>query len=210
MKTADRESSQPPFWDLRYDREDALFGREPSAFVMQHAGQIPTGAEVLELGAGEGRTLLALAQEREIRGTGVDFSKEAIATARRRATKADLDVSFDVLDVRDWTPDRSWDIVIVSFLQLLPEERRALFALVRTVLRRGGWVFGQWFRPEHLNGNYDRVGPNRLDRMVAVGELRRAFSAFDPLDVSAADVHLDEGRLHGFAATAHLIARHPS
>jgi len=78
-----RPSSHPPFWDVRYAREPELFGASPSAFVMQYADRIPPKAEVLEIGAGEGRTLRGLARSRDVSGVGVDFSREAIATGRR-------------------------------------------------------------------------------------------------------------------------------
>jgi SAM-dependent methyltransferase len=204
----DRPSSRPPFWDERYAANEHLFGREPNAFVAAEAHRIPAGSEVLELGAGEGRTLLWLARERGVHGTAVDFSGEALAAARRRADRAEVSLDTVEADVRTWAPERQWDAVLVTFLQLLPDERRRLYDTMRECVRPGGLLLGEWFRPAHLSGDYDRLGPPRADRMVPVDELRRAFSA-DTLQVcTAADVTLEEGPiLRGRAAVARLVAR---
>ena len=202
-----RASSEPSFWDVRYARENHLFGTAPSAFVMDHAHHIPRGANVLEIGAGEARTLVALVEERGIRGTALDFSNEALHAAVKLSGGNGLDLEIICADVRTWSPTRTWDAVVVTFVQLLPAERHRLYETVRACLRPGGWVLGQWFRPQHLNGTYDRFGPNRSDRMVSVEELESAFKSAERIVCEPADVILKEGRLHGHAATAHLVAR---
>jgi SAM-dependent methyltransferase len=207
MSESSRESSEPAFWDVRYAREDHLFGTAPSAFVMAHAHRIPRGCDVLELGAGEGRSLLALAEKRDTRGTVLDFSEAALASARDGAEQRGVDLETICADVRTWSPDRTWDAVIVTFVQLLPDERQRLYQTIRSCLRPGGWMLGQWFRPQHLSGAYDRVGPNRMDRMVSTDELEDAFAGAEHILCEATEVTLNEGRLHGHAATAHLVLR---
>lgn len=202
-----RVSSDPSFWDVRYARENHLFGTAPSAFVMEHAHNIPRGAAVLEIGAGEGRTLVSLAEERGIRGTALDFSNEALDAAGKLAEGNGVDLETICCDVRRWSPKRTWDAVVVTFVQLLPDERHLLYETIRSCVQPGGWVLGQWFRPQHLDGSYDRVGPNRRDRMVPVEELEAAFKNEDRVVCEPADITLNEGRLHGRAATAHLVAR---
>ncbi|WP_434972440.1 class I SAM-dependent methyltransferase [Longibacter sp.] len=177
---------------------------------MQYADRIPPKAEVLEIGAGEGRTLRGLAQSRGVSGVGVDFSHEAIATGRRRAAAQSLDVTFEHADIRSWSPSSTWDVVIVTFVQLLPPERSKLYAGMRAAVRPDGLVLGQWFRPDHLSGDFDRVGPNRPDRMVPPDEVEAAFKTFHDLSVTSEVVSLDEGRLQGEAATVHLVARFPA
>ena len=202
-----RVSSEPSFWDMRYARENPLFGTVPSAFVMKHAHTIPRGADVLEIGAGQGRTLVALAEARGIRGTALDFSNEALCAAAKLAEGNGVDLDIICSDVRTWSPTRTWDAVVVTFVQLLSDERHRLYETVRACLRPGGWVLGQWFRPQHLNGTYDRVGPNRKDRMVPVEELEAAFRSADRIVCEPADVTLNEGQLCGHAATVHLVAQ---
>lgn len=203
-----RDSSQPPFWDERYAANDHLFGTEPNAFVASEADRIPEESDVLELAAGEGRTLAWLARERDARCTAVDFSEEALAAANRRANDENLSIETIEADVRTWTPERRWDVVVVTFLQLLPDERTVLYDRIRRGLRPGGVLVGEWFRPEHLNGDYDRLGPSTADRMVPPDELRSAFAEDDILRCSPEDVELAEGPLlRGTAAVVRVVIR---
>lgn len=209
MSEAERASSQPAFWNERYARNEHLFGDAPSAFVVQEAPRLPPGSDVLELGTGEGRTLAWLCTEHGHRGTGVDFSAEALAQADAWADEHDLPLHTVRADVRTWTPDRQWDAVIVTFLQLLPDERPDLYRRMRRAVRPGGWILGEWFRPAHVAGDgYARIGPSRADRMVPVRELADAFAADDLVRCTPADVELAEGPfLRGRAAVVRLVAQ---
>lgn len=209
MSEAGRASSQPAFWDERYARNEHLFGAAPNAFVAQEADRLPAGSDVLELGAGEGRTLAWLCAEHGHRGTAVDFSREALAQADAWADEHDLSLDTVRADVRSWTPDRQWDAVIVTFLQLLPDERPDLYRRMRRAVRPGGWVLGEWFRPAHVAADdYDRIGPSRADRMVPVCELEDAFAADTLVRCAPADAELAEGPLlRGRAAVVRLVAQ---
>jgi SAM-dependent methyltransferase len=209
VSDSERSSSQPDFWNVRYQREDHLFGTAPNAFVADEAHRLPSGSAVVEIGAGEGRTLAWLAQEQGHRTTAVDFSNEALAAARRRANEHDLPLETVQADVRTWSPRRrQWDAAVVTFLQLLPNERPRLYRLLRHLVRPGGWILAEWFRPDHLAGDYDRVGPSAADRMVPVQEVRTAFSDDAILRCDPADVHLHEGPLlKGKAAVVRVVVR---
>lgn len=206
-----RASSQPDFWDVRYEREEHLFGTAPNAFVASQADRIPRSADVVELGAGEGRTLVYLAGERDTHGTAVDFAPTALEQAKELADAHGVALDTVQADVRTWQPTRCWDVVLVTFVQLLPHERPAFYQLMRRIVRPGGWLIGEWFRPDHLNGAYARIGPSAADRMVPVEELRAAFAACTIERCEAADVDLAEGqRLRGEAAVVRFAARAPT
>jgi trans-aconitate methyltransferase len=207
-RTDSRPSGQPPFGEERYESNDHLFGTEPNAFVASQAYHIPQNGSVVELGAGEGRTLVWLAQERDVQCPAVDFSATALTEASRWANQQDVSIRSVETDVRTWTPKRQWDVVIVVFLQLLPDERPGLYRRIRESLRPGGVVLGQWFRPDHLTEKYDRIGPSSSDRMVPVSEIRDAFTQDEILLCDATDIELAEGpHLRGDAAVARLVAR---
>ncbi len=209
MPEDDRASSHPSFWDPRYAAHDHLFGTDPNAFVAAEAHRLPSECAVVELGAGEGRTVAWLCAQHGHRGTAVDFSRTALAQADRWAEQEGVSLQTVEADVRTWAPDRQWDAVIVTFLQLLPAERPALYQLMRTLTRPGGWMLGEWFRPAHLaEGGYDRIGPSRADRMVSVEELRQAFAEDVIHRCTPEDAQLNEGELLvGRAAVVRLVAQ---
>lgn len=162
----------------------------------------------MELGAGEARTLVALARQNGHRGTAVDFSDEALAGARSHADRHGVELETITADVRSWTSDRQWDAVLVTFVQLLPDERPGLYRTMREIVRPGGWILGQWFRPDHLMGDYARMGPSAADRMVPIEELRAHFAADRLALCEARDEELDEGDfLNGPAACVCLAAQ---
>ena len=208
MSDSPRPSSRPDFWDVRYEQDRHLFGAEPNAFVKAAAHRLPPESAVVELGAGEGRTAAWLAREHGHRVTAVDFSETALKTAQERAEAEHLRLDTVRADVRTWRPDRQWDAAVVTFLQLLPDERPHLYRLLKNSVRSGGWLLAEWFRPAHLTGPYDRMGPSRADRMVPVDEVRRAFADEHLASVEAVDVHLQEGpHLTGDAAVVRGIVQ---
>lgn len=208
MPDSSRASSHPDFWDTRYEREDHLFGTAPNAFVAREAFRLSPACEVVEVGAGEARTLAWLAHEHGHATTAVDFSSEALSTAAQWAEVHDLTLETVQADVRTWTPVRQWDAALVTFLQLLPDERPVLYQLLRSIVRPGGWILGEWFRPDHLTNPYDRMGPSRADRMVPAEEVRSAFVDDEIVRCDAADVHLREGALlNGHAAVVRAVVR---
>lgn len=204
-----RASSQASFWNPRYATHDHLFGTDPSAFVVEEAHRLPPNCDVVEVGAGEGRTLAWLCAEHGHRGTAVDFSEAALRTADAWAKREDVILDTIEADVRSWSPERQWDVAIVTFLQLLPDERPGLYRLLRTIVRPGGWILGEWFRPAHLTDEaYDRIGPSRGDRMVPPEEVRRAFPEEAIVRCDPVDVSLNEGPLlNGQAAVVRLVAQ---
>jgi len=205
-----RASSQPDFWDVRYEREDHLFGTGPNAFIASQTERIPRGADVVELGAGEGRNLIHLAETRDGHCTAVDFAPTALREAEALAALHGVPLRTVQADLRAWQPDRRWDAVLVTFVQLLPHERPAFYRLMQQCVRPGGWVLGTWFRPDHLEGDYARIGPSAADRMVSPDEVRDHFHAFSIAHCAAVDVALAEGpRLRGPSAVVHLAAQAP-
>ena len=174
------------------------------------AEHLPTEADVVELGAGEARNLVYLATRYDHRVTAVDFAPTALEQARTLA--ADHGVSLETVeaDLRTWTPDRQWDGVLVTFVQLLPHERPRFYRVIQDALRPGGVAIAEWFRPAHLTGKYARIGPSKMDRMVPPDELRKHFSSMDILQCEATETMLDEGnKLQGRAAVVRFVAQKP-
>jgi SAM-dependent methyltransferase len=200
----------PSFWDDRYARNDCTYGRKPNAFVAAEArGRLPAGAEVLDLGAGEGRNAVHLARE-GYRVTAVDASAVGLEKARDWARGEGLAIDLVQADVQAWAPGRTWDAAVVTFLHLDPKGRRDLYALIRSALRPGGVLLAEWFRPEQITEGHESGGPPRVDQMVTADELRRHFPEAGIELLADAQPVLDEGEHHrGPAATVRLVWRRP-
>ena len=202
----DRPSSQPAFWDERYEREAHLFGTAANRFIAAEAARIPHGSDVVELGAGEGRNLVYVAGRGGHRVTAVDFSQPALQKAERLARRRHVPLRTIEADLRAWTPEEQWDAVLVTFVHLLPEERPAFYQRIRSVLRPGGLLLAEWFDARHAAHGYARVGPSKADRLISEEELRRHFPEGGLRVCKEADVYLSEGPvLRGRAAVVRLV-----
>jgi SAM-dependent methyltransferase len=90
-----------------------LLGRTDSqaAFILQHA---PPDASIVEIGAGNGRLLIALAQRRLLReALGIDISTSRIEFARKWARDLGLDqIRFDVADALTTSLPGQVDVIV--------------------------------------------------------------------------------------------------
>lgn len=108
-------------WDERYAATDLVWSAEPNRFVEAECRDLAPGRAV-DLAAGEGRNAIWLAR----RGwdvTAVDFSQVALDKGSKLA--GDTRVSWVCADVTRWRPEAPADLVVVAYLQLPAEERRA-------------------------------------------------------------------------------------
>jgi ubiquinone/menaquinone biosynthesis C-methylase UbiE len=121
-------------------------GREPAfrkrIIEMAHVGQ---GESVLDVGCGTGT--LAILAKRYVgpigRVSGIDASPEMIATAQRKASKANVDVAFQAAIVESLPfGDATFDVVLSTLmLHHLPRAARQQCAReMRRVVKGGGRV----------------------------------------------------------------------
>ena len=128
-------------WNERYAARPLLWNVDPSPFLTGEVGDRAPGW-ALDLGAGEGRTTLWLA-ERGWRVTAVDFSDVALDRGRRRveATGVPGAVEWVCEDLVDFDPTGGvYDLVLMMFVHLRPPERRRLLQVAARTLTPGGLV----------------------------------------------------------------------
>jgi SAM-dependent methyltransferase len=124
-------------WDRRYSEPDLLWSATPNRFLVQEARDLPPG-RALDLACGEGRNALWLA-ERGWRVTGVDYSSVAIAKAQARSEQEDVEIEFLCVDLLEYEPQqKTYDLVLVLYLQLPALERRLVLGRAREALAPGG------------------------------------------------------------------------
>ncbi|MFN8129661.1 MAG: class I SAM-dependent methyltransferase [Candidatus Nanopelagicales bacterium] len=175
-------------WDQRYSDEERVWSAEPNVFVAQYlAGRTPGVA--IDLGAGEGRNAVWLAQQGwEV--TAVDFSAVGLAKARAMAREAEVELATVVDDVDSFEPTGPVDLVLLSYLQIPDEQQRRLLRRVARWLNVGGAVFV--VAHDKTNVELGQGGPQ--DAAVCY-TVEQTVSALDGLEVHFAEVLDRDGAL---------------
>lgn len=198
------------FWDDRFAADEYVYGVQPNDFIKEAAAtRLSSPCDVLDLGVGEGRNAVHLARQGHT-VTAVDYSAEGLRKTEQLAEREGVSVETLRADVRDWDPDRTWDAVVITFLHLPPSERPDLYALLQRVLRPGGTLIAEWFRPEQRTEGYTSGGPPDVDMMVTVEELRTHFAVDGIEQLERAEPMLDEGMHTGPGATVRFVWRRPA
>ena len=124
-------------WDRRYAETSLLWSAEPNRFLVSEAAALAPG-RALDVACGEGRNALWLA------GLGwsvtaVDFSTVAVAKGLDRAARIGAEIDFVCADLLDYEPAAgAYDLVLVLYLQLPPDERRLVLFRATAALAPSG------------------------------------------------------------------------
>jgi SAM-dependent methyltransferase len=124
-------------WDRRYAAVENLWAARPNRFLVAEVSELPPG-RALDLASGEGQNSIWLA------GigwdvTGIDYSEVAIAKADARAEREGVDARFVCADLVSYVPEQgAFDLVLLLYLHIPPEERRTVLARAADALAPGG------------------------------------------------------------------------
>jgi 2-polyprenyl-3-methyl-5-hydroxy-6-metoxy-1,4-benzoquinol methylase len=130
-------------WDGRYADETAVSWYEPQALtsIDRIAAVADPAASVVDVGGGSSRLVDALLARGHRDVTVIDISQAALSLARGRVGVAP--VSWVCADVRDWHPDRAFDVwhdrAAYHFL-VDPDDQERYWRLVREAVPVGGHV----------------------------------------------------------------------
>ncbi len=198
------------FWDQRFGAEEYVYGTKANTFLAETLpGYVPPPADVIELGAGEGRNAVFFAGK-GYRVTALDYSRAGIEKTKRLAEQAGVAVEVVHADVLRWRPERQWDAVLVAFLHLPPHARPEFYRKIRTILAPGGVLVAEWFRPEQITEGFRSGGPPRVEMMVTEEELRAHFPEAGIRRLESVTRTLGEGQHHsGPAAVVRLVWQAP-
>ncbi len=156
-------------WDERYAGRELVWSGEANRFVAEElAGATPGTA--LDLGAGEGRNAVWLA-EQGWTVTAVDFSHVAIDKARALAAERGVSVDAIVGDVTAVEiEDGEFDLVLLAYLHLPREVLAEVHAEAARALAPGGTllIVGH----DRTNLTQGVGGPQDPDVLLDVEEVR--------------------------------------
>ena len=192
-------------WETRFSAIEYIFGEEPNAFLASKATLLPKGGRVLALADGEGRNGVWLA------GQGLDvlsleFSPAAQAKAKALAARCDVQLTFELADVHDWTfPDSAFDVVVDIFTQFSdPEQRLRKWSGVKKSLKPGGLLLMEGYAPKQLE--FGTGGPKVLDHLYTRQLLEQEFSDFARIEIEESERMLSEGIAHaGMSALIDVV-----
>jgi len=123
-------------WEERYASAPAVWSGRPNDALVAHTADLAPGT-ALDLGAGEGRDAVWLAQ-RGWRVTAVDLSATALARGARAAEEAGVAVRWVQADLATYDDPVRYDLVTSHFLHLAPEARRGHVARAARLVAPGG------------------------------------------------------------------------
>jgi SAM-dependent methyltransferase len=192
-------------WETRFNPPGYLFGKEPNAFLKAQAHRLRAGQTALAVADGEGRNGVWLA-EQGLDVLAIDYSATALAKARALAQERGVRLRTEVADVTKWRwPEAAFDVVTAIFIQVVfPAERLELFANLKRVLKPGGLLLMQGYRPEQLA--YRTGGPPEAERLYTRSILEAGFGDMAELEIREHDSALSEGTAHvGMSALIDLV-----
>lgn len=96
--SAGSQPATPTDFDAYYADEEWSFGDEPTAIVRRFAEQLDPDAQIVELGAGDGRDALYLATKVAL-VVALDISEVAISKLNEKAKRDGLPVQAEVFDI---------------------------------------------------------------------------------------------------------------
>ena len=120
-------------WDAKYNRPNFIFGKRPADFLAENYHYLPFEGTVLDMGMGEGRNAVFLAQK-GFKVTGVDISSVAVKKANLLAKEYGVKIKGVVASLKDYNiPPGSFDAIICFYYV-----DHGLLAKIRSWLRPGG------------------------------------------------------------------------
>ena len=123
-------------WDERYAGTPLVWSSGPNQFVAAELAALPSG-RALDLACGEGRNAIWLASG-GWSVTAVDFSSVAVEKGRAMSP---LPIQWVVDDALTFADPEPFDLAVLAYLQLPPDERRVAVRRGWDSLREGGHLF---------------------------------------------------------------------
>jgi SAM-dependent methyltransferase len=191
-------------WDARYDQDQYFYGLEPNYFVARQLTGLEPG-RALFLAEGEGRNaVFAAGLGYEV--TAVDSSAVGRSKALELAAARDVPLEYWLADViaEPWD-QQTWDIIVLCFAHLAPEEMAGVHQRVAACLAPGGTMILNSFSKAQFGRKSG--GPPRLEWLHDLDELLTQFPGLD-LKGEEKEVELSESLgHHGSAMVIELTGK---
>jgi SAM-dependent methyltransferase len=163
-------------WNARYAQKELLWTAEPNRLLAAEVASLEPG-RALDVACGEGRNAVWLA-ERGWRVTGVDFADVALTKAAELAAARGVEVEWVPADVLEYEPPaRSFDLVVVLYLQLPAEELEPALRLAADAVAPGGTLIVLGHDATNLTDGYG--GPKDVSVLFTPEQVVAALSGLE-------------------------------
>jgi len=158
-------------WDELYASTELVWTAEANRFVTEELAGLAAG-RALDLGTGEGRNAIWLAG-RGWQVTAVDFSAVGLAKAAELAARHGVTgIRWVEADLREYQPGpAAYDLVLLAYVHLLPDEFGALLAAAVSALAPGGTLLVVGHDADNISRGYggpqDPLVLHRVQDVVA-------------------------------------------
>lgn len=123
-------------WDQKYSQRTYIYGKNPAKFLAENYDFIPPESTVLDMGMGEGRNAVFLAQKGHV-VTGIDISSVAVKKARKLAKELNVKIKTIVGTLNKYNiKPESFDAIICFYYV-----DRKLTKKIQRWLKPGGVLF---------------------------------------------------------------------
>lgn len=130
VKTSNDSKTQ---WDEKYSRPTFIYGKSPAQFLAENYQYIPFEGTVLDMGMGEGRNAVFLAQK-GYKVTGIDISSVAVKKAYLLAQEFGVKIKGVVASLEEYKiPPNSFDAIVCFYYV-----DRSLVEKIKSWLKPGG------------------------------------------------------------------------
>jgi 2-polyprenyl-3-methyl-5-hydroxy-6-metoxy-1,4-benzoquinol methylase len=156
-------------WDQRYNKPQFIFGKRPAKFLADNYSFIQPESTVLDMGMGEGRNAVFLAQK-GYKVTGVDISSVAVKKAQLLSKEYGVKIKGIVASLKEHKfPPESFDSVICFYYV-----DRSLIEKIKTWLKPGGVIIYEAYTLRHKAAASLKNEPD--DFFLREQELLKLFS----------------------------------
>lgn len=135
-------------WDERYAADGLLWSSQPNSFLVTETADLVPG-RALDLACGEGRNAIWLAS-RGWRVTAVDHSPVGLGKGVELAAQAGLGIEWITADVVTFAAQPIYDLVVVLYLHLAPDDMRTVIGNAVGALAPGGTLLLVGHHPDNI------------------------------------------------------------
>lgn len=140
-----RSNDSKQMWDQKFSSTSYVYGKSPAKFLAENYHYLPFGGTVLDMGMGEGRNAVFLAQK-GFKVIGIDISSVAVKKAQLLAKEFGVQINSVVASLNKYKIAEGSLDAIISFYYV----DRGLIEKMKSWLKPGGIIIYEGYTVEQM------------------------------------------------------------